>query len=1185
MASDPEANVVDTSNNTSIYDDIKSYKDKLQNKAYLINDVAKDKSIDITDITSIKDISSNMSTISSGYKTSSGLTSSISSIDYPSGNQYYNKNAQLEFEKATNIPDKYYFFSIYYANNIWVAGSSYYGLWYSTNNGKSWYQSNITTGRFDSVYYANNIWVAGNSYLISQKNGNKGLLYSTDGITWYQSNIISNGFSHIYYANNIWVACSEKNYSSGNGIWYSIDGTTWTQSSSYTSIVFNNLYYAKGIWVAGGSNGIYYSTDNAITWTKSSSDILGSFGYIYYANNIWVAGNVAYGDDSGLYYSEDGMNWYQSNITSGTYYKIHYVNNIWVAGNSSDANNKGLLYSEDGMNWYQSNITSYLCNYLCYGNNIWVASSYEEQNLYYSTDGKTWIGLINDNSDKFNGGIYYDNNIYIACGNGIYYCSKFLLSNPSESVGIGSAYEYSPAKLSVFSTTDLKANTNVSWAAQPQDYGTCRDLILYGSESDVVKAANEADGGTRKLCYKRPNDDALIDLSDIVFDAYFDSCCSVDEYTADDYSDAYEYFHSDDGYIKVIPNDYHYLIQINVDGRIYIPLISQDLINWHMYYDEIIDYGAINTLVDNKGRVLLFNDKKLNNTIYLGDKSSGGIFLSNPPDYTNILIPVPILHQLTSISSEYTEYSMNSTFSIEVGYTDTTTYICVYNSVKDIVIELGDEYDSKYPIEVPRMIEGSLILNDNITTLNELDFTPDRAIFTLRNGNSDSNLDYGTIIASKKDEFKSIRKSFDKFGSVWTKSSSQSGTYFNCICYGNDIWVAGTDTYLFYSKNDGVTWTRCTGTGGNYKDIAYGKMSLSQTYYWIAVTSDSSGLFYSTDGIKWSVVSTLADSSFNCVYYSSKSIMFIAGTDDKTGIYYSVNGTIWKQSSNVTSVSIKCIYGNDNIKVFGSNSSTGLWYSTDGMEWYSTKSDGNFNCVYYANNIWVAGGYDNIGLWYSTDGKSWTQSSQTTLVFSSIYYGNGTWVAVGSGIYYSTDNGKTWTKTVSNSIGFESVVYANNMWVACGSKGIYYSTDGITWTQSISAECTEVYYANNVFITAAKGIYYSKLEINESTSISNSNIIPLNESSVITASITNDDITAIQNWDGSSLDSDILAVYDNIKNNAIIDGGTVQVSIEDDYIGAIADYKIMGRKFKEASNGRAEIIKTFIGNIERERER
>lgn len=99
-------------------------------------------------------------------------------------------------------------------------------------NGMEWYQSNVTSGGFQCIYHANNIWVAGSS--------DKGLYYSVDGKSWAQSNITSSTFYSVYNANGLWVAAGQA------GLYYSTNGTHWVQSN-LTSGKFLSVYNANGI--------------------------------------------------------------------------------------------------------------------------------------------------------------------------------------------------------------------------------------------------------------------------------------------------------------------------------------------------------------------------------------------------------------------------------------------------------------------------------------------------------------------------------------------------------------------------------------------------------------------------------------------------------------------------------------------------------------------------------------------------------------------------------------------------------------------------------------------------------------------------------------------------------------------------------------------------------------------------
>lgn len=109
-------------------------------------------------------------------------------------------------------------------------------------------------------------------------------------------------------------------------------GTVWAYSNLNGA---NKIYYANGIWVAVTDNGIYYSTDG-MNWEQSNITT-GRFYLAYNANGIWVAGS----EDNGLYYSTDGMTWTQGNLTSDNFECVYNANGIWVAGNEDN----GLYYS------------------------------------------------------------------------------------------------------------------------------------------------------------------------------------------------------------------------------------------------------------------------------------------------------------------------------------------------------------------------------------------------------------------------------------------------------------------------------------------------------------------------------------------------------------------------------------------------------------------------------------------------------------------------------------------------------------------------------------------------------------------------------------------------------------------------------------------------------------------------
>ena len=119
------------------------------------------------------------------------------------------------------------------------------------------------------------------------------------------------------------------------------------------------------------------------------------------------------------------------------------------------------------------------------------------------------------------------------------------------------------------------------------------------------------------------------------------------------------------------------------------------------------------------------------------------------------------------------------------------------------------------------------------------------------------------------------------------------------------------------------------------------------------------------------------------------------------------------------------------------------------MTWtQSNITTGVFDSIHNANGIWIAGNISDstTGLYYSTDGKTWTQSNITKGGFDFVYNTNGIWIAsclqynspVRDGLYYSTD-GMTWTLSNVQYRFSKLPQYVNGVWVAYSSSGLYYS--------------------------------------------------------------------------------------------------------------------------------------------------
>ena len=258
--------------------------------------------------------------------------------------------------QVTGDTSAYTFNTIYYANGLWVAGSSSHGLWWSEDK-ETWTQVTGDTSAytFNTIYYANSLWVAGSNVY--------GCWWSEYGKTWTRGDTGGQNITvtDVCYANGLWVAGSKllapANYKT---VWYSVDGKSWTQCSTDVPSMGDvyAIHYAEGIWIGACSNNILKSEDG-MSWSSAYSS--NSYS-IYYANGIWVAvGN------NGVFWSDDTDTW--NNVASTVGYSfatVYYANGLWLAG----SNQNGLWYSLDGKNWAQiSGTTStYTFNAILYKN-------------------------------------------------------------------------------------------------------------------------------------------------------------------------------------------------------------------------------------------------------------------------------------------------------------------------------------------------------------------------------------------------------------------------------------------------------------------------------------------------------------------------------------------------------------------------------------------------------------------------------------------------------------------------------------------------------------------------------------------------------------------------------------------------------------------------------------------------
>ena len=174
----------------------------------------------------------------------------------------------------------------------------------------------------------------------------------------------------------------------------------------------------------------YNVTYNGLISIDSPNSLSGLLKYAVSTNNQYNSKNnikpnqtnwILLGDGtSKIAYSEDGINWYNSNTTVFTSYgsSVAYNNNLWVAlGVGSNT----IAYSYDGISWsgLGTTIFNQIGLYITYTRNMWLASGQGTNTLAYSYDGLFWIGLGNTIFSNYCRGISANKDIIIAVGEGI----------------------------------------------------------------------------------------------------------------------------------------------------------------------------------------------------------------------------------------------------------------------------------------------------------------------------------------------------------------------------------------------------------------------------------------------------------------------------------------------------------------------------------------------------------------------------------------------------------------------------------------------------------------------------------------------------------------------------------------------------------------------------------------------
>jgi len=187
-----------------------------------------------------------------------------------------------------------------------------YKLWHSTNSGQTWFLS-VTSPSISTTTVINHISISKYGLKAIAATSGQGLYYSTDGgVNFTQSNNTNGTFYYTSLSDNGLkaIACGD------GGIWYSSNGgQTWANGSllsSYIAVISGDGKKA----IAGTTSiesGLLYSNNGGAYWKQVSTNTAGSFSTAQNINNMVINNNgtraIAGGSGGGPLSSVNGM-WY-----------------------------------------------------------------------------------------------------------------------------------------------------------------------------------------------------------------------------------------------------------------------------------------------------------------------------------------------------------------------------------------------------------------------------------------------------------------------------------------------------------------------------------------------------------------------------------------------------------------------------------------------------------------------------------------------------------------------------------------------------------------------------------------------------------------------------------------------------------------------------------------------------------
>jgi hypothetical protein len=259
---------------------------------------------------------------------------------------------------------------------------------------------NFGSNSINEVYWGNKkiypVWQS--RYIVATRDSTGKIVYSDNGVNWQLSNDSNINYCGSMAFNNSFFI-SVPNWNAVNIATthpqFSYNGIKWaTRGSVLTMANWMSVAYGNGVFVikSDGRSGfpqLIATSNNGINWTEQN------FNSDIYIRVRFLNGKFFIPP----FYSTNGTNWSQGNvtnyniftgeitITTGAFAKdVSFGNGMYVAIKQSE-----IYYSANGINWYQIEQRFSSLNSIAFGNGIFVVAA--KNRLYYSTNGLDWSSV------------------------------------------------------------------------------------------------------------------------------------------------------------------------------------------------------------------------------------------------------------------------------------------------------------------------------------------------------------------------------------------------------------------------------------------------------------------------------------------------------------------------------------------------------------------------------------------------------------------------------------------------------------------------------------------------------------------------------------------------------------------------------------------------------------------------